>query len=435
MPANPAVTPPAANQGVCIEHARRDHLPRQRAGDLMARVRRNARPASCSATSWGTTRRPHYAHQSNLILDANGLGILYKRPDRRLANRACSTPCSRSTRHTSTANAPLVQPTLTESGQLLQKKANIWDRQCRPGACRSGYLLDGKVHVVNNTGGAVEVPLTGTTVGELYGGQQRSGWITVNPGDTVFTPADPLNVTPPTAVGAAAIGATIVAAPGQWLSGAVPGLLYSGRYQWQRCNGNLCSNLTGVVDANYKTGAIDSGFSIRVVEMAGNWVSSVSQAASNQIQMPGQRPAPGVVPPTTPAPGNVASSITRLTLTGVTVSPRTFKAQKFVKVRGKKKSIGGTTIRWRLNVPAKVQIVVQKRKLVKVGKKRVVRWVNFGSIQRDAKAGAGSYLFTGRIVNNKLIGPAQYRFVISASRNSPRLKTPAKTITFTFLKG
>ena len=276
----------------------------------------------------------------------------------------------------------------------------------------------------------MEVPITGVNVGSAYGGQQ-SGWAAVGAVDTVFTPVNPSNGVPPSIAGPAALNATLVASTGSW-SGTPP---ISLARQWQRCNVNLCVNITGVTDANYRTGAIDSGFSIRVVEMAGNWVSSVSQAASNQIQMPGQRPAPGVVPPTGPAPGNVTNTITRLTLTGVTVSPRTFKAQKFVKVRGKKKSIGGTTIRWRLNAAAKVQIVVQKRTLVKVGKRRVVRWVRFGSIQRDGKAGAGSYLFTGRIVNNKLIGPAQYRFVISASRNSPKLKTPAKTITFRFLKG
>ena len=195
-------------------------------------------------------------------------------------------------------------------------------------------------------------------------------------------------------------------------------------------------NITGVVDANYKTGTIDRGFSIRVVEMAGNWISSVSQAASNQILMPGPAPAPGVVPPTGPAPGNVtAGGLTRLTLTNVTVSPRRFKAQKVVKVRGKRRVIGGTTIRWRLNAAAKVRIVVQKKKVVRKGNRRITQWVNFGSIQRDARAGAGKYLFTGRIVNNKLIAPALYRFVFSASRNSPRLKTPAKTITFTVLKG
>jgi hypothetical protein len=378
----------------------------------------------------GNDPRPHYTHQSNLILDANGLGILYKHPG------AAGEPGVLDellARYKTYFNVPLVQPTLAESGALLRKAdvfAGLW-----PSGAVGGYLQDGKVHVINNTGGPVEVPLTGTTAGDLYGGAQRSGWVTVNPGDNVFTPADPLNVTPPSASGAAAIGATITAAPGQWLSSAVPGLLYSGRYQWQRCNVNLCVNIAGVTDANYKTGTIDRGFSIRVVEMAGNWVSSVSQAASNAILMPGPPPPPGTLPPTGPAPGNVAAGLTRLVLTNVTVSPRRFKGQKVVKVRGKRRVIGGSTIRWRLNAPAKVQIVVQKRKLVKVGRRRVARWVHFGAIQRDAKAGAGRYIFTGRIVNNKLIGPAQYRFVISAFRNSPKLKTPAKAITFTFLKG
>ena len=116
-------------------------------------------------------------------------------------------------------------------------------------------------------------------------------------------------------------------------------------------------------------------------------------------------------PPTTPPSGKVTAGITRLTLTGITVSPRRFKAQKFVKVRGKKKTIGGTTIRWRLNVAAKVQIVVQKKK----GK----RWVNVGSIQRDGKAGAGRYLFTGRIVNNKLIDPRSTASLSARAATAP----------------
>ena len=39
----------------------------------------------------------------------------------------------------------------------------------------TAWLQDGKLHVKNTSAGAVDVPLTGTTVGELYGGQ-RSGW-------------------------------------------------------------------------------------------------------------------------------------------------------------------------------------------------------------------------------------------------------------------
>ncbi len=233
----------------------------------------------------GNDPRPHYAHQTNLILDANGLGILYKHPG------AAGDPGvldALLARYKTYFNVPLIQPTLAESGQLLQKQAG-WAANVAAGRA-SGYLLDGQVHVVATQ--AMDVPLTGVGVGDVYGGQ-RSGWTTVGAGDTVFTPADPLNVAPPTANGARAIGATLTASPAQWLSGAIPGLLYSGRYQWQRCNGPICVNITGVVDANYKTGTIDRGFSIRVVEMAGNWISSVSQAASNQILMPGPAPAPG----------------------------------------------------------------------------------------------------------------------------------------------
>jgi len=44
------------------------------------------------------------------------------------------------------------------------------------------------VTVVNRAGQAVELPLTGTRIGEDYGGM-RSGWVRIDPGTTVFESA------------------------------------------------------------------------------------------------------------------------------------------------------------------------------------------------------------------------------------------------------
>ena len=367
----------------------------------------------------GNDPRPHYAHQTNLILDANGLGILYKHPG------AAGDPGVLDVllaRYKTYFNEPLIQPTLAESGQLLQKQAG-WAANVAAGRA-SGYLLDGQVHVVATQG--MDVPLTGVGVGDVYGGQ-RSGWTTVGAGDTAFTPVDPANTTPPNISGATAEGSTLTATTGGWTGTSVPPLNpINLNYQWQRCNGPICVNITGIIDNNYKIGAIDKGYSIRVVQMAGNLVSSVSQAASNTILVPGPKPPPGTPPTAAGAGNNPASAITVLRLTNVTVSPRTFRAQRTVKVKGKRKIVGGTTISWRLDVVAKVNIVIQKKK----GKK----WVTMGTIQRDSKAGLTRYRFTGRLTNNKLIKPGAYRFSISAAR-PPKLKTPAKAIAFTFLKG
>ena len=365
----------------------------------------------------GNDPRPHYAHQSNLILDANGLGILYKRAG---ATGDLGVLDSLITRYNTYFKVPLLQPTLTEAGELLQKKA-LWDGHVADGRA-SGYLLNGQVHVV--TSQAMAVPLTGTNAGDLYGGQ-RSGWTTVGAGDTVFAPADPVNAIAPAVTGTAAEGSTLNAVTGAWVGTAPISLAY----QWQRCNGPICVNITGVVDADYRTGAIDRGFSLRVVQMAGNWISSVTQAPSaSTAAVPGPAPTSGSNPPTGPAPGNVAGStgVTKLRLTKLKVAPRRFKATKAR--RGK--LVGGTTITWRLNAIAKITIAVQKKK----GK----RWVTVGSIQRDANAGNSRYRFTGRLATTRLaaggLTPGRYRFAVSA-RGTGALKTGTQTITFTFLKG
>lgn len=377
----------------------------------------------------GNDPKPHYAHQSNLITNHvvpgatpgttvpapdDGLGILYKRVGVAGAPGVIDELLTRYKSYFN-VNAPLVQSTLTEAGQLLQKKS-LWDGHVAGGRA-SGYLLDGKVHVVATQG--MEAPITGVTTGELYGGQ-RSGWSSVGAGDTAFTPADPINVTPPTLSGAAAVNSTLTAAPGSWL-GTTPVPSLPSAHQWQRCNGPLCVNITGVTDLDYKIGTIDKGFGLRIAEMNGNWISSVSQEQSTTTVVPGPPPPPGF-PPTAPGPGNVlTSTLNKLTLTNLKVAPRRFKAGR-VKA---KKQIGGTSISWRLNAVAKVNIVVQKKK----GKK----WLTVGAIQRDARAGNTKLRFTGQ-VGKTLIKPGAYRFAISAKRTNV-LKTGVQTITFTFLRG
>ncbi len=366
----------------------------------------------------GNDPRPHYAHQSNLILGTDDSGILYKSTTAGVEPGVLDVLLAK---YNTYFNVPLAQPTFSESGQLLQREA-LWAGHVAAGRA-SGYLLDGKVHVVTTQG--MSVPLTGVNPGDLYGGQ-RSGWASVETGDSVFTPADPINVTPPTMIGVAAEGNTLNALAGSW-TGTSP---ISTAYQWQRCNGPSCVNITGGVDADYKIGAIDRGYSLRVVQMAGNLISSVSQAASAPTAVldphPPTAPAPGNVfgvAGTPVPPGNVAATptVSRLLLTRPTVLPRRFKAAQIR--RGK--LVRGTTISWRLNASAKVTIAAQK----KAGK----RWITVGSVQRDAKAGTTKYRFSGRLAG-KLLKPGPYRFAVSAKRTA-ELKTGIETVTFTFLGG
>ena len=265
----------------------------------------------------GNDPKPHYAHQSNLIM----IG------DRRWASSTSGHGRSGGepgvldalfARYNTYFSVPLAQPTLRRVRAAPPKKAHL-GRPCRRRARLGGYLQDGKVHVVNTQ--ALEVPLTGVNVGDLYGGQRAPA----GPRSARATPSSPR---PTRQRGAAdrSSGSSdrrTRSTPSPAVARCVgPRSLYTAGYQWQRCNGNLCANITGVVDANYKTGAIDSGFSIRVVEMAGNWVSSVSQAASEPD--PDARPpaAPGrrlLRPP--PRRGTSPAVVTRLTLTRLTSRP------------------------------------------------------------------------------------------------------------------
>jgi heparan sulfate-N-deacetylase len=115
--------------------------------------------------------RPHFAHQSNLTGD----GVLYTVVDELLRRyRAAFSP-------------PLVQLTHAQIGQTLQQQAT-WAANLAAGRV-NGYLQDGLVHVTTTT--TMQVPVTGTPQGDVYGGE-RSGWFTVTPSQPLVqqAPAD-----------------------------------------------------------------------------------------------------------------------------------------------------------------------------------------------------------------------------------------------------
>ncbi len=135
------------------------------------------------------------------------------------------------------------------------------------------------MHVVNTTGSAIDVPLTGTSVGDLYGGQ-RSGWTNVPASsERVFAPSDPANTALPTVTGSVAtVGGTLTATTGTWSGTPTIGLTL----QWQRCNiqGAACESIAGATATTYTTQAADKDKRLRVVVSAANWISSYSQAQS-----------------------------------------------------------------------------------------------------------------------------------------------------------
>ena len=109
----------------------------------------------------GNDPRPHYAHQSNLAAD----GVLYSLLDEVLR------------RYRLYFSPSLVQLTHKQIGMELQRQAK-WAQDLAAGRV-TAYLQDGQVHVSSTA--TLEVPITGTPDGSLYGGQ-RSGWFTVSPG-------------------------------------------------------------------------------------------------------------------------------------------------------------------------------------------------------------------------------------------------------------
>jgi hypothetical protein len=203
--------------------------------------------------------RPHYMHQSNLAED----GTMYPVVDEVLRRyRAYFKPS-------------IVQLKHAAIGAELAREGE-WNRAVSSGQV-SGYLYNGSVYAQSSVD--LEVPFTGTAVGQIYGGQ-RSGWKTIA-ADTpvVINDADPNNTGRPKISGTAQDGRALTATSGDW-TGTAP-LSYA--YQWLRCDsgGNNCANISGATSPSYTLSAADIGSRLRVAVMASNWVSSYSQATSD----------------------------------------------------------------------------------------------------------------------------------------------------------
>jgi len=358
----------------------------------------------------GNDPRPHFMHQSNLAdynpalpeTDPNQGGILYPVIDGLLGRYDAAFD---------RASAPLLQLTSTQIAATLAQQS-AWTANVVAGRV-TAWLQDGVLHVKNNGGAAMDVPLTGTTVGDMYAGQ-RSGWASVpGGGERTFTPNDPANTGAPGVSGTAKVGQTLSASRGSW-SGTAP-IDYS--YQWQRCGG-ACVNIAGATASTYKVAAADGSAKLRVVVSAGNWVSSVSQAASATT---------ATVPKASAAGSKKAGSkSSRLALTKLSMSPRRFAVSHKRKRRGTR--LDGSRITWKLNKAATVRLTVQRRG----GSAKHRRWVRVGTLKVKAKKGTGVVRFRGRF-GTKLLTPRSYRLVVMA--NTRTQKAPHKHATFKVVKG
>ncbi|HJZ60827.1 MAG TPA: hypothetical protein VKD47_01590 [Miltoncostaeaceae bacterium] len=382
----------------------------------------------------GNDPRPHYVHQSNLIL-TSGNGILYGADHQGVLDVLLARYHAYFN-----ATAPLVQPSMSQAGTLLRQQS-AW---ATAAPTVTAYLQDGQAHVT--TAGAVDVPLTGTTVGDVYAGR-HSGWTTVN-GSATFTPADPTSTSSPSLSGDAVNGGTLTATPGAWTGTAPIDVVL----RWQRCSADGTSCAV-VQDANgdlsgstYTVGAADQGFRLRVVELAGNPVSSVSQAASSLTAVvPGPPLPPGSTPPgsTTPAgqpasgtpgvPGLVdvipnaqasgsrpaggtaaqpgtagavagATSRSPLRLTKLRMLPTRFGVRHVE--AGRLRRPLGSLVTWRLDRKGTTRFVVQQR--TKKG------WRAIGAVSRPSRAGANAWQFSG-VVGGRKLALGRYRLVARAT--------------------
>ncbi|HEY6888786.1 MAG TPA: hypothetical protein VI300_13430, partial [Solirubrobacter sp.] len=215
-------------------------------------------------------------------------------------------------------------------------------------------------------------------------------------------------------------------------------------YRWQRCDGKgaNCKPIAGANGPTYKLDAADAGSTVRVVVLAGNWISSVSQAASAATDVvkdapKGETHDTPANPPATNGNGNgspngagpgskPASRTAKLTLSKLKMSPRRFPVAHKTPPRGTR--LDGSRVTFKASTNASVRMVVQRRT---TGRHK--RWVAAGTITRTVKAGNVEVRFTGRF-GKRLLKPSSYRLVVTAHR-SGQARTKAKTVTFRVVKG
>ena len=360
--------------------------------------------------------RPHFFHQSNLADHDPALpvthpgqgGILYPVIDALVDRYEAAFD---------RANSPLVQLTSAEIAETLARQE---DWTAARGSV-SAWLQDGRLFVRNGGAAAVSVPLSGTTAGERYGGQQ-SGWISLAAGaQAEYLPADPANTEAPVVSGNRHVGDTLSVANGSWVGTSA----ITFTRQWQRCDGGRCANIAGATGERYELTAADEGTTLRAAVLAGNWISSVSMAFSaptaEVLSKPAERPRPEAGS-RAGSPDRPAGRPARLRLTKVKLSPRRFAVSHRRLPRGTR--LDGTRVSWRLNRAATVRLTFFKQ--TRRGYERV------GVITRSAKAGNGELRFRGRF-GKRLLKPQRYRLVFIAAGGGER--TRAHRVGFRVLKG
>jgi hypothetical protein len=231
------------------------------------------------------------------------------------------------------------------------------------------------------------------------------------------------------------VGETLTAADGAW-TGTAP-ITYG--HHWQRCDaqGANCRTIPGANRQTYTLATADEAARVRVVVTGGNWIASVTQAAS----APTGTVAPAPPPPAsdgdnprrpgggtggTKGAGGKGTATRRLRLASARMSPRRFKVAHRRPPKGTR--LDGARLTFTLNKPATVRLRVQRR----LGHGRHAgRWIGVGAITRSARAGTGVVRFTGRF-GARPLPPRRYRMALTATHG--RERSGPRYLTFTVVR-
>jgi hypothetical protein len=260
----------------------------------------------------GNDPRPHYAHQTNLMSESananvanRGDGILYA-----VMGDAID-------RYRSYFSTPFLQPGMTALREQLRRQV-AWT--ATSSAQVNGYIQDGKVNIVSTV--ARDVPITGTTAGDVYGGQ-RSAWAPVTSGTTTLELEQPRATVAPVISGQNKVGATLTATDGTFTGTPAPTITSR---QWQRRSPGSATwiSIPGATAATYVLAPVDQGREVRFVTTAANIRATWGMALSTAFAIPGPilvadptgaTTTPGTTTPpatgTPPTPATKGSTVTR----------------------------------------------------------------------------------------------------------------------------
>jgi hypothetical protein len=183
-------------------------------------------------------------------------------------------------RYRSYFSTPFLQPGMTALREQLRRQV-AWT--ATSSAQVNGYIQDGKVNIVSTV--ARDVPITGTTAGDVYGGQ-RSAWAPVTSGTTTLELEQPRATVAPVISGQNKVGATLTATDGTFTGTPAPTITSR---QWQRRSPGSATwiSIPGATAATYVLAPVDQGREVRFVTTAANIRATWGMALSTAFAIPG----------------------------------------------------------------------------------------------------------------------------------------------------